>query len=65
MHGEGIVHGDLKGVGPGTALNIILSSDSIFTGKRPDRQAWPCLSCGLRAYHDYLGLHKFHFLSLV
>ena len=55
MHGEGIIHGDLKGVGLET-LKLLRLLIRFSKGQHPDRSTPSCMSRRLRTYRHHLRL---------
>ena len=57
MHGQEMVHGDLKGVRFTVSCSLTISNWH-RKGKHPYRRKLPCMSCGLRPPEDHIGNHK-------
>ena len=65
MHGEGVVHGDLKGVNLLTPTQLHYLLTDLSKGQYPDRSRWPRTSRRLRTHHHHLRLCISYNLDLI
>ena len=65
MHGQGMVHGDLKGVCLRTGVTFHLLMDLMCQGQYPYRQERPRPPGRLRPAYDHIGCYKSRIFKLV
>jgi len=65
MHGQGMTHGDLKGVSMSLRISPLSLKTFVYQGQYPYRPKWSRPSGGLRSAHDCVRRYKRHVLELV